>query len=126
MAESTGSLFNDEELFELPQTGVIKVSNNLIRGASTVKKKKILRGGKEVMISEATINDKKIEDTCIEIFQAKELSSRIDYEKLRSEALKVLEPKFQEYGLIIDSSKSKQRNTDIVDIQSIAIEIYIK
>lgn len=126
MADSTGSLFNDDELFELPQTGVIKVSNNLIRGASTVKKKKILRGGKEVMISEATINDKKIEDTCIEIFQAKELSSRIDYEKLQSEALKVLEPKFYEYGLIIDSSKSKQRNTEIVDMQSIAIDSYIK
>lgn len=40
MADSTGSLFNDDELFELPQTGVIKVSNNLIRGASTVKKRR--------------------------------------------------------------------------------------
>ena len=122
----TGSLFSDMELFQLPQSGIIKVSNNLIRGASTVKKKKIIRGGREVMISEATINDKRIEDTCIEIFQAKEISSRIDYESLQKEALSALAPKFEEYNLVVDSSKSKQKNTDIVELQNIAVDDFIK
>lgn len=122
----TISLFSDEELFGLPQSGVIKLSNNLIRGASTVKKKKIVRGGKEVYVSEASINDKKIEDTCIEIFQAKDICSRIDYETLHKEAVENLEPQFKEFGLIIDNSNSIKRNTEIVEMQKIAIDGYIK
>lgn len=122
----TGSLFSDVELFQMPASGVIKVSNNLIRGASTVKKKKIVRGGKEVMVSEATTNDKKIEDTCIEIFQAKELSARIDYKTLHKEAVEKLTPIFEEHNLVIDSSASKQRNTEVMEMQNIAIDDYIK
>lgn len=126
MLNDTNSLFTDDELFELPQTGVIKLSNNIIRGASTVKKKKIVRGGKEVYISEASINDKKIEDTCIEIFQAKDICARIDYETLHKEAIQKLEPLFNEYGLIIDNTNSNKRNTEILEMQNIAIDSFIK
>lgn len=40
MSTDTESLFTEEELFLLPQSGVIKLSTNIIRGASTVKKKR--------------------------------------------------------------------------------------
>lgn len=126
MSTDTGSLFTEEELFLLPQSGVIKLSTNIIRGASTVKKKEIIRGGKKVMISESTINDKRIEDTCIEIFQAKEISNRIDYQTLQNQASKELEPYFSEYGLVIDNANSKKKNTDIVEMQNIAVDAYIK
>lgn len=61
------------------------------------------------MISESTINDKRIEDTCIEIFQAKEISNRIDYQTLQNQASKKLEPYFSEYGLVIDNANSKKK-----------------
>ena len=89
------SLFDEENNIFTP-SGVIRVSNNLIRGRGKVNKRAVNRGGKKVYVSETTINDKRIEDTCIEIFQAEEITSklRLDYKELEREALAHLLPKF--------------------------------
>jgi len=126
MKEQGNTLFTEDELHGNPATGFIQVSTNLIRGGSTVKKKKIMRGGIEVMISEATPNDKKIEDTCIEIFQTKEIRKKINYDELQDEALNVLSEKFSEYGLITSDDFTKSKNKLILNTRKIAVDNYIK
>lgn len=126
MENQTKLLFLDEELHEKPASGFIQVSTNLIRGSSTVKKKKILRGGKEIMISEATPNDKKIEDTCIEIFQTKEIRHKINYNELQKEAVNSLTDKFNEYNLITSDNFSNNKNREILTTRKIAVDRYIK
>lgn len=47
-------LFSDTQLFNTAPSGVIKISNNFIRGASGVKKRKIQKDGKKKAV---VIND---------------------------------------------------------------------
>ena len=119
-------LFSDMQLFNTAPSGVIKLSTNFIRGASGVKKRKIQRGGNTIIINEATPNDKKIEDTCIEIYQDKELRRKIDYKTLQNEAILSLSGKFEEYDLVPLDSYSKIKNKEINRIRNIAIDNYIK
>lgn len=121
------SLFDDENN-NFTQSGVIRISNNLIRGRGKINKKAVTRGGKKVFVSETTVNDKRIEDTCIEIFQAEEITSRLrlDYKELEKEALQYLNPKFEEYDLIESENKTKKQNEQIRDYKEIAIDSYIK
>ena len=121
------SLFDEENNIFTP-SGVIRVSNNLIRGRGKVNKRAVNRGGKKVYVSETTINDKRIEDTCIEIFQAEEITSklRLDYKELEREALEHLLPKFEEYDLIEREDNSKKLNEQIRDYKEIALDSYIK
>ena len=102
------SLFDEDNNIFTP-SGVIRVSNNLIRGRGKINKKAITRGGKKVYVSETTVNDKRIEDTCIEIFQAEEITSklRIDHKKLEKEALDYLLPLFEDKSVYSKNWYSK-------------------
>ena len=110
------SLFDEENNIFTP-SGVIRVSNNLIRGRGKVNKRAVNRGGKKVYVSETTVNDKRIEDTCIEIFQAEEITSklRIDHKNLEKEALDYLLPLFEEYDLVEKEENSKKLNEQIIN-----------
>lgn len=121
------SLFDEDNNIFTP-SGVIRVSNNLIRGRGKINKKAITRGGKKVYVSETTVNDKRIEDTCIEIFQAEEITSklRIDHKKLEKEALDYLLPLFEEYDLVEKEENSKKLNEQIRDYKEIALDSYVK
>lgn len=122
------SLFDNPDNRVFTTTGVIKLSNTLIRGRGQIKTKKVKRGTRQVAISETTANDKKIEDTCIEIFQAEEITSKINvtYKQLEKDALSYLEPIFIEYNLIEKETNTKKRNEEIIEHKAIAVESYIK
>ncbi|MEV9477976.1 hypothetical protein ACOTVS_10460 [Aliarcobacter butzleri] len=119
----------DKDLGEIyTPTGVIRLSNTLIRGQGKINKKVVKRGDKKVAISATTANDKKIEDTCIEIFQAKEIISKVtvNYKQLEKDAINFLEPIFVEYDLIEKDTNTNKKNEEIKHYREIGIESYIK
>lgn len=120
-------IYSDSNIVHKP-SGVVTISNNLIRGKGKINKKSVKRGNKVIQVSDTTANDKKIEDACIELFQAKEVIQKVsgNYETLKGEALKELIPKFEEYGLVENEEYSIKKNEDIREKKQIAIDNYVK
>ncbi|WP_418181324.1 hypothetical protein ACNSOL_11530 (plasmid) [Aliarcobacter lanthieri] len=121
------TLFDDDNP-NFDKTGVIKLSNNLIRGKGKIKKIAVERGGKTVQLSITTPNDKKIEDTCIEIFQSEYFTKRIkdSYLAYEKAAIEALEPIFKEHGLVAKENDSVKKKEEIEHDRQIAIDSWIK
>ncbi|HJE02658.1 MAG TPA: hypothetical protein K8U92_02170 [Aliarcobacter thereius] len=128
MAKRQPSLFEDNDKQNIDQSGIIKLSNNLIRGKGRIKKIAVKRGDKMVNLSTTTSNDKKIEDTCLEIFQSEFFVNKVkdSYLAYHKEALWELEPLFKEHGLVYKEDYSNKKKEEIEQDKQIAIDSWIK
>lgn len=86
----------------------------------------VKKNGEIIYKSPITINDEKIADTCIQIFQQSDLAKEYSYDILRKKALENLEEKFNQYNLIISEDMEKNLFTEIEKKREIAIAQWIR
>lgn len=125
MEEKTSSLFGDD-LHSHKKNGYIALSKEVILGSKRVEKRVVKRGDTTYEISESTLNDKRIEDTCIEIFQSREIKNEIDLKSLVDLANKELEEKFIKYNLVESADNPKSKNLEIRKKRQIAVNSFVK
>jgi hypothetical protein len=120
------SLFTDEDLYGIPQSGLISIDNDVVRGKSSIKTKQVIQGGKEIYVRTDTVNIKKIQDTCIELIQGKNIRDKIDYDKFIVDANNELKETFIKYKLIENPKNSAALNKKILEIKELAIAKNVK
>lgn len=84
---------------------IIKIPRAMAQGTYNISEKDkiaIVKNGKICYLNPTTINDEKIADTCIQIFQNSKLAEEMDYKRLRELAITSLEDRFEKYNIITD------------------------
>ncbi len=109
------------------ELGIIRIPRRKAQADYNITKRKVIDvNGKTYYKAITTVNDEKIADTCVQVFQRSELNKRFDYLKLKEAAVIDLEPKFQKYNLIESINNTKKENKEIEKKRKIAIEQYVR
>lgn len=120
--ETTKKNANNEIDIESEKLGLIRFPRLQAQADITIKKRKIKKSDGTITWKKiTTINDEKIADTCIQLFQQSKLSKEFDYKIMRERAEKRLEPRFKKYKLYAQDFHTKKEVNEIEKKREIAI-----
>jgi|GEM_PF-1481676 hypothetical protein len=118
---------NNDTLIISNSNGKIRISNLQAQADYSVKKTaKKNCNGQEVFKKETTINDEKLGDTCLEIFQNSNISNLFNMDEIKQNAIIQTEKLFKQHNLIIKPENTLKENNLIKKKKNIAIVQYIK